>query len=230
MGRIEDLSLVADKGLEWKSKCEAITAERDHLRAKLEALADTYAASADVSGKRIAELEAIAAAAQKSRGELESLITDAHFKAFGSRQYAYVDCRSACDLLVAEIAATQHERDSAIAKLSAAETQSRIDRQLAETLEARALADAVRIAEFEAALAEERRCRQDSDSKLMGYDDRLNAAAYELAQERERLDWIATTNSMTSEEVSELINGYTYKGKYRGNVRAAIDAARGGGK
>lgn len=38
MGRIEDLSLVADKGLEWKSKCEAVTAERDHLRAERDAL------------------------------------------------------------------------------------------------------------------------------------------------------------------------------------------------
>ena len=38
MGRIEDLGLVADKGLEWKAKCEALTAERDQLRAEVERL------------------------------------------------------------------------------------------------------------------------------------------------------------------------------------------------
>lgn len=37
MGRIEDLGLVVDKGLEWKAKCEAATAERDHLRTEVEA-------------------------------------------------------------------------------------------------------------------------------------------------------------------------------------------------
>ena len=38
MGRIEDLGLVADKGLEWKAKCAALTAERDQLRAEVERL------------------------------------------------------------------------------------------------------------------------------------------------------------------------------------------------
>ena len=32
MGRIEDLGLVADKGLEWKAKCAALTAERDQVK------------------------------------------------------------------------------------------------------------------------------------------------------------------------------------------------------
>jgi hypothetical protein len=36
MGWLDDLEVVADKGLEWKSKCEALTAERDQLRAQLE--------------------------------------------------------------------------------------------------------------------------------------------------------------------------------------------------
>ena len=35
MGRLDDLEVVADKGLEWKAKCQAITAERDQLRADL---------------------------------------------------------------------------------------------------------------------------------------------------------------------------------------------------
>lgn len=45
------------------------------------------------------------------RGSLETLIVDAHFRAFGSRHYAYVDPRSACDLLVA---ATSDEHDRRI--------------------------------------------------------------------------------------------------------------------
>lgn len=55
-----------------------------------------------------AELEA----AKRERVQLETLIVNAHFKAFGPpRNYEYTDPASALDLLVADIAATQHERD-----------------------------------------------------------------------------------------------------------------------
>lgn len=59
------------------------------------------------------------AAAKEQRWQLESLIVDAHFRAFGARHYAYVDPKSACDLLVADIAATQHEREKAEAENAA---------------------------------------------------------------------------------------------------------------
>lgn len=38
MGRIEDLGLVVDKGLEWKQRAVDAEAERDHLRAEVERL------------------------------------------------------------------------------------------------------------------------------------------------------------------------------------------------
>jgi len=65
-----------------------LTAERDQLRAENERL-------------------------RVKRDWLESLIVDAHYRAFGQRHYAYVDPRTACDLLVADITTTQWERDEA---------------------------------------------------------------------------------------------------------------------
>jgi len=64
----------------------------------------------------IVSLRASLAAAEERAGMLETLIVDAHFRAFGQRRYAYVDPRSACDLLVADITTTQAERDAAIAQ------------------------------------------------------------------------------------------------------------------
>jgi BMFP domain-containing protein YqiC len=54
----------------------------------------------------------------------------------------------------------------------------------------------------------------------------LEAQLAGAREDAERLDWIAATNSMTAEEVAELINGFTVKGKFKGTIRAAIDAAR----
>ena len=75
-----------------------LAAERDQLRAENERL-------------------------RVDRNTLDGYITDAHYRAFGSRHYAYVDPQSACDLLVADITATQHERDLATARAEAAERE-----------------------------------------------------------------------------------------------------------
>ena len=107
---------------------------------------------------------------------------------------------------------------AATARAEAAETQSSIDRKLTETLEARALADAVRITELEAALAEERRLRQDTDSKLMGHDDRLNAAAYELSallakyeEERAHAMLVVEVPVDAMDEFQSVCKGYGWK-------------------
>ena len=65
---------------------------------------------------RAEKAEAELAAAKEQRGQLEALIIDAHFMVFGARQYAYVDPKSACALLVADITITQHEREKAEAE------------------------------------------------------------------------------------------------------------------
>jgi len=97
----------------------------DDLCAQCKALADCRSGSAQMAkwleDNRL-ELTAIRselAAAKEQRWQLESLIVDAHFRAFGARHYAYVDPKSACDLLVADIAATQHEREKAEAENAA---------------------------------------------------------------------------------------------------------------
>ncbi len=97
----------------------------DDLCAQCKALADCRSGSAQMAkwleDNRL-ELTAIRselAAAKEQRWQLESLIVDAHFRAFGARHYAYVDPKSACDLLVADIAATQHEREKSEAENAA---------------------------------------------------------------------------------------------------------------
>lgn len=59
----------------------------------------------------------------------------------------------------------------------------------------------------------------------------LKAAAKLLAEARRdgaRLDWVFNSNACTSEEMAELVNGFIWRGKYRGSGRAAIDAAMEG--
>lgn len=67
MGRIEDLGLVADKGLEWKAKCEALTAERDQLRGQLETASGNARLYADKCTALEAEVERLRGASLKSR-------------------------------------------------------------------------------------------------------------------------------------------------------------------
>lgn len=74
----------------------------------------------DITEDMFRSLEAKWNTAREQRNQLEALIVDAHFRAFGARHYAYVDPRSACDLLVADIAATQHERDALLEQLGQA--------------------------------------------------------------------------------------------------------------
>ena len=87
----KELLVTGDGVIVNAGQLERLLTERDTLRAEL-------------------------AAAKEQSWQLEALIVDAHFRAFGARHYAYVDPKSACDLLVADIAATQHERDKAEAE------------------------------------------------------------------------------------------------------------------
>jgi len=292
-----------------RDRIEALVRDRADLRAKLEALADTYAASATAAERRLREVVIAREAAEAENDKLRLLLAaskaDCAYCGLPSDRMAecasgFPGCARAddmiadgtptraemndeCDRLRAELADIKEDAAMSASSLAntltnatemlddisalfpddaphkfgdttgvsllddvrdlmtraeAAETQSRIDRQLAETLEARALADAVKIAELEAALAEERRCRQDSDAKLMGHDDRLNAAAYELlamrakyeevearlAEERGRLDWIESDLPILLYRISGKVYAGTPEREGR-TLRAAIDSA-----
>ena len=74
-----------DHNIERMGRIELI-AERDRLRAEL-------------------------AAAKERAKALVTVVFDAHVRAFGSRHYEYVDPQTTLDLLVADVGATQHERD-----------------------------------------------------------------------------------------------------------------------
>lgn len=80
MGRIEDLGLVADKGLEWKAKCEAATAECDQLRAevrsakkKISVMGGEWMAEAKRAVAAEEKLSAATARAEVAEGRAEGL-------------------------------------------------------------------------------------------------------------------------------------------------------------
>lgn len=46
----------------------------------------------------------------------------------------------------------------------------------------------------------------------------------------ERLDWLATGKVDNPEDIDEIVNGFRFGGKFRGDIRSAIDAAMQAGK
>lgn len=106
---------------------DELTADRDRLRDEVQALSQKWLNKEAECNELLAikserdRLRAELEAAVKDRASLATLIFNAHVRAFGSRHYEYVDPATTCDLLVADILATQHERDSATARAEAAE-------------------------------------------------------------------------------------------------------------
>jgi chromosome segregation ATPase len=145
------------------------SSERDHLRAKLEELAETYASSATKAAERLAE---VTAERDRLRGELAAIKEDAAMSA-SSLASTLTNATEMLDDISALFL------DDAAHKFGETTGVSLMDdvRDLMKRAEA-----------AEAALAEERRCRQDSDAKLMGHDDRLNSAAYELSAMRAKYE------------------------------------------
>lgn len=56
---------------------------------------------------------------------------------------------------------------------------------------------------------------------------RLAKIVISLRRDGERLDWLQNSTKILPSEVSDLVNGFRWKGKYRGSLREAIDASMG---
>lgn len=53
------------------------------------------------------------------------------------------------------------------------------------------------------------------------------ALAYiaELEKDRDRLDFLSLSNEITTQDASDIVNGYKFRGVYVGTIRKAIDLA-----
>lgn len=130
MGRIEDLGLVADKGLEWKAKCEALTAERDQLRVLYDTARDgmrQIGGDLEDSRAEVERLRGEVEAAKKREGLLQWAV-DAHSRNLLEHSDALTDATAraeaaerdfrALDALAGEkLGAAERERDEAQAQV-----------------------------------------------------------------------------------------------------------------
>lgn len=102
---------------------DALT-ELTELRAKLawaEAWAERYSANANLSSAAQLRAEAQLAAATKRANSLETLIQGLHFEAFSDRNYVYSGPQETVELVIADLKATQKERDAATERAEKAE-------------------------------------------------------------------------------------------------------------